>query len=66
MGTVISLCMLSWRLLIQLDIDECADSAIAIQCDSDAVCVNTPGSYNCVCNSGYTGSGTTCTGIEYY
>ena len=56
--------MLSLRLLIQIDIDECADSGIDMQCDSNTVCVNTPGSYNCVCNLGYTGNGTTCTGIE--
>ena len=43
-----------------LDFDECA--ANFDNCDPNAYCNNTVGSFNCTCNSGYTGNGTTCTG----
>ena len=42
------------------DVDECVDGTH--QCSSDAVCVNTEGSYNCTCNPGYEGDGYNCTG----
>ena len=42
------------------DIDECA---IDIDnCDINAFCTNTPGSFTCACNQGYTGDGLTCIG----
>ena len=44
-----------------VDIDECAVNAWN-NCDKNAYCNNTAGSYNCTCNNGYTGNGTTCTG----
>jgi len=31
-------------------------------CDSMASCQNKPGSFDCVCNLGYLGNGTVCTG----
>ena len=43
-----------------LDIDECSST---IDCDSNAACTNTPGSFTCTCNQGYTGNGTTCEGM---
>ena len=44
-----------------LDIDECATNAY--NCHADGHCVNDVGSYNCSCNSGYSGDGLlTCTG----
>ena len=42
------------------DIDECAISSD--NCDSNAVCTNTAGSFTCACNQGYTGDGLTCLG----
>ena len=44
------------------DINECSISP----CDTNARCTNTPGSYNCSCNSGYTGNGTHCTGSNRF
>lgn len=41
------------------DIDECALSGH--NCSANAACTNTPGGFNCACNVGYSGSGTTCT-----
>ena len=44
-----------------LDIEECANNAD--NCDMNAYCNNTVGSYNCTCYAGYTGNGTTCIGV---
>lgn len=45
-----------------LDIDECSGDHDVCP-DVNAHCSNTEGSYTCVCNSGYTGDGRTCSGI---
>ena len=42
-----------------VDIDECAPDLGT--CDSNALCTNTIGSYDCVCNEGYYGYGEECT-----
>ncbi|XP_028410418.1 adhesion G protein-coupled receptor E2-like isoform X2 [Dendronephthya gigantea] len=42
-----------------IDLDECALGTH--KCSSQGTCNNTFGSYNCVCNAGFTGNGTVCT-----
>jgi hypothetical protein len=43
------------------DIDEC--TSFTHNCNSNATCNNTDGSFTCACNSGYTGDGINCTGM---
>ena len=53
---------LEWWLILTFsltDVNECDGDN---NCDSNANCTNTIGSYNCSCNSGFTGNGFTCTG----
>ncbi|XP_065180019.1 fibrillin-2-like [Sycon ciliatum] len=45
------------------DINEC-DNTTLHDCHHDALCTDTPGSFGCSCNSGYTGNGTYCTNIN--
>ena len=42
------------------DIDECAFSRD--NCDENSLCHNTVGSFSCVCDDGFVGDGTACTG----
>ena len=42
------------------DIDECSKGSD--DCHDNATCIDTDGSYNCSCNSGYSGNGTYCEG----
>ena len=43
------------------EIDECASDTD--NCDINADCINTGGSFECVCRTGYEGNGQVCTGI---
>ena len=42
------------------DLDECADGTH--NCDVNAKCYNTLGSYECMCKDGSRGNGTKCSG----
>ena len=44
------------------DADEC--NATVPVCDIDAICRNTVGSFVCICKTGFTGNGFSCTGKE--
>lgn len=43
-----------------LDIDECI--LLKDNCDSNAKCMNSEGSFTCTCKKGYSGNGVTCKG----
>ncbi len=45
-----------------VDIDECSSGVN--NCDDNATCVNTVGSYICACDAGYEGNGETCSDID--
>ena len=53
--------MLYTRIYPFIDIDECSTGDV---CDENAECVDTAGSYDCTCSSGYTGDGHTCLDID--
>lgn len=44
------------------DIDECKTDSF--NCDVNANCSDTLGSYECTCNDGYTGDGDVCSDID--
>ena len=46
------------------DINECELSSLN-DCDGNADCIDTIGSYNCSCNPGYEGDGFNCTGYTF-
>ena len=46
--------------VLRADINEC-ESNDSNNCDKNAQCTNTDGSFTCTCNSGYSGDGVSCT-----
>lgn len=55
-GTQVLFYISVWR----ADADECAEGSD--DCHIDALCQNTPKSYNCICKPGYKGDGKQCEG----
>ena len=51
-------------LLLFLDADECGTNTH--NCDANAHCTNSQGSFTCACNSGYNGDGTSCPGNQAF
>ncbi|XP_020608974.1 uromodulin-like [Orbicella faveolata] len=58
-------------LLVLIDVDECFPDQISAEykhlahnCHVDANCSNTNGSFYCMCHTGYSGDGVTCTDIN--
>ena len=49
------------NIIKNLDVDECMQNSN--DCDANANCTNTEGSYTCECLRGYTGNGRNCSGI---
>ncbi len=46
-------------MLFLTDINECVEMPEV--CDTNAFCANLFGSYNCTCQTGYSGNGSVCT-----
>ena len=46
------------------DVDECQNDTLN-NCDDNADCFDTEGSFNCTCREGYTGTGVQCQGKEF-
>lgn len=44
------------------DVDECTTNSD--NCDVNATCMNSAGGFDCTCNAGFAGDGTTCTDID--
>ena len=49
-------------LIYSADIDKCEKGTH--NCDSNADCINTEVSFECVCRAGWEGNGQACTGIQ--
>ena len=47
--------------IVYVDVNECTSNDTN-NCDKNARCTNTEGSYSCRCVTGYVGDGTNCTG----
>lgn len=48
-------------IIVYVDVDECQDQSH--NCDVNAECYNTHGSFSCVCVQGYSGDGVGCLGM---
>ncbi|XP_065179897.1 fibrillin-2-like [Sycon ciliatum] len=47
------------------NVNECHETgSLAARCDTNAVCLDSPGAYSCVCKSGFSGDGNMCSDID--
>ena len=44
------------------DVDECAENSD--NCDANASCTNSAGTFSCACNDGYSGDGVSCADLN--
>ena len=58
--TVLCVQLKDHLLFFSTDIDEC--DQVGHNCDKNATCNNTIGSFECICDDGFTGNGTNCDG----
>jgi hypothetical protein len=61
--TYICILYYEFQTKINLDINECNKNLD--ECQSNTQCINTPGSYRCICKKGFIGDGTKCKGLYY-
>ena len=54
----------AYNLSCSLDVDECSDPSLN-RCHSNATCLDNVGSFDCLCDTGFYGNGTTCYGTTY-
>lgn len=61
---LLCLCFIKLEILITIvDVNECTGETD--NCDDDATCTNTKGSFVCTCDQGYSGNGVTCSGMFF-
>ena len=60
---VVFKCLTLYVCIFITEIDECAGEN---DCHYNATCTNTVGSYNCTCNDGFEGNGTSCEGKQKF
>eukprot|EP00961_Rhodomonas_salina_P126285 1701045-Rhodomonas_salina.1 len=54
-------------LLVSCSVGDCQSDECALashNCDANAQCLDTPGSFRCACNPGYTGNGVRCSDVD--
>ena len=50
-------------IVLLLDVNECNGTGV---CDGNATCYDIQGSFECICNTGYSGDGSLCISQQFY